>query len=133
MQFVSDKDIKKELAFYKFDNKTLNHILCLHSIRDKKIVSDEYEIRKLVSVIGVENTKYFFEMKIAMGAENAKEGYDIFKKVCKNNDCMSLKDMNFTGKDLISMVLNPARKWEKYLISFWILFLKIPNLMIMKD
>jgi len=128
MQFVSDKDIKKELAFYKFDNKTLNHILCLHSIRDKKIVSDEYEIRKLVSVIGVENTEYFFEMKIAMGAENAKEGYDIFKKVCKNNDCMSLKDMNFTGKDLISMGIKPGKEMGEILNKLLDIVLKNPEL-----
>ena len=76
----------------------------------------------------MENTEYFFEMKIAMKAQNANEGYYIFKKVCKNNDCMSLKDMNFTGKDLIAMGIKPGKEMGEILNKLLDMVLKNPEL-----
>ncbi len=116
-QFIAPKDIKDELYFYKFDNKTLEQIICINSIINKNVLSDDYNVRLMASNIGVDNAYIFYSVKMAMGDKNADEAKNILYKIIERNDCIFLKQMKITGKDIISMGI-PAGKRVGEILSY---------------
>ena len=109
-QFINTDDIKKELSLYKFDNKTLNQIICLNSLINRKVETDEISIRRLASQTGIENAFLFYSLKNAQGDYKAAEAKNMLNSAVKRGDCLFLKDMALSGKDLISLGIKPGRE-----------------------
>lgn len=62
-------------------------------------INDEYEIKLVLSKIGIENTAKLVEFKNLCGKASGKEKA-LFEKVVKNGDCFRLSEMKISGKEL---------------------------------
>lgn len=87
-QFIKPDEIKKELSFYKFDNKTLNQIICLNSLVNQKAQSDEISVRRLANKTGIENAFLFYSLKKAQGDNEAESAENVLNMVIKRGDCL---------------------------------------------
>ncbi len=116
-QFIKPGDIKNELAFYKFDNKTLNQIICLNSLINESVKSDEISVRRLANKIGIENSQLFYILKRAQDDAQAQNGSKCLSGILNRGDCLFVKDMAVSGKDLISMGIKPGKEMGSILNS----------------
>ena len=127
-QFISPNDIKKELSFYKFDNKTLNQIICLNSLINEKAQSDEISVRRLANKIGIENSMLFYCLKKAQGDNQAQNAQNVLDTVVKRGDCLFVKDMALTGKDLIALGVKPGKEMGAILNALLDMVINDPKL-----
>lgn len=127
-QFISPNDIKKELSFYKFDNKTLNQIICLNSLINEKAQSDEVSVRHLANKIGIENSMLFYCLKKAQGDNQAQNAQNVLDTVVKRGDCIFVKDMELTGKDLIALGVKPGKEMGQILNALLDMVINDPKL-----
>lgn len=128
MQFVPPNEIKAETALYKFDNKTLNHILCLNKLRNETVPETNYEVRLLASKIGIEDSYLFYEFKKAQGDKKSSSAKEMLDAAVKNNDCMFIKDLKISGKDLISFGAKPGKEMGEILKTILASAIKNPKL-----
>lgn len=127
-QFIKPDEIKKELSFYKFDNKTLNQIICLNSLVNQKAQSDEISVRRLANKTGIENAFLFYSLKKAQGDNEAKSAENVLNMVIKRGDCLFVKDLALSGKDLICIGLKPGKEMGLVLNSLLDMVINDPKL-----
>ena len=127
-QFIKPDEIKKELSFYKFDNKTLNQIICLNSLVNQKAQSDEISVRRLANKTGIENAFLFYTLKKAQGDNEAKSAENVLNMVIKRGDCLFVKDLALSGKDLICIGLKPGKEMGLVLNSLLDMVINDPKL-----
>lgn len=103
------KDIMRRL---KFDNKTIYYVTNLVRYHDVKVELRRKAVRHAIHKIGEDIFPYLFEVKRAdflaqsmyQRAEKEQELQqlqEIYEEIKKNKECVSLKDLAVTGKDLI--------------------------------
>lgn len=127
-QFIKPDEIKKELSFYKFDNKTLNQIICLNSLVNQKAQSDEISVRRLANKTGIENAFLFYSLKKAQGDNEAENAENILNMVIKRGDCLFVKDLALSGKDLICIGLKPGKEMGLVLNSLLDMVINDPKI-----
>lgn len=103
------KDIMRRL---KFDNKTIYYVTNLVRYHDVKVELRRKAVRHAVYKIGEDIFPYLFEVKRAdflaqsmyQRAEKEQELQqlqEIYEEIKKNKECVSLKELAVTGRDLI--------------------------------
>lgn len=127
-QFIPKNEIKKELAFYKFDNKTLNEIICLNSLCGEAVSESQYDVRLLASRIGTENAYLYYSMKKAQNDKNADSAKGVLDDTIKKGYCISLKTLSLSGKDLIALGAKPGREMGNILNALLEMVIKDPSL-----
>lgn len=103
------KDIMRRL---KFDNKTIYYVTNLVRYHDVKVELRRKAVRHAIHKIGEDIFPYLFEVKRAdflaqsmyQRAEKEQELQqlqEIYEEIKKNKECVSLKELAVTGRDLI--------------------------------
>lgn len=109
---VSEKMARSILKRLKFDNHTIYMVTNLVRFHDYDVEPEEKYVRRAIMKIGEDIFPLLFDVKEAdMRAqspylreekeEKLKAVYQVYEKVIANKQCVSLKNLAITGKDLI--------------------------------
>ncbi len=112
---------KKILRRFKFDNGTMEDVVHLIRWHDYRFVATPAGMRKAMSRIGKEYMELLFEVNRAdTSAKNPKHTGDkyeklaaarkLYQEIVSNGECVSLKELNVNGRDLIAAGLKPGKE-----------------------
>ena len=118
---VGEEMVKKILRRLKFDNDTIykvSKIVCFH---DYKIELTPKAVRRAIAKIGEDIFPYLFDVKKADALsqsnyqrqeklEKLETLKKIYDKVIEDKNCVSLKTLAVTGKDLIEAGFQPGKE-----------------------
>lgn len=104
---------EKILKRLKFDNKTINYVTRLVKHHDEKIHPNEIDVRKSIYKIGPDIYPYFIKLRRAdvqgksdYAKERSLELLNYIEKtynlIVERQDCISLKELQVNGKDLLA-------------------------------
>lgn len=116
------KEILKRL---KFDNDTMRRVTTLIKWHDDTPPLEPRAIRRAISRIGLEQYPALFAVKRAdtMGKNQYQraeklayiEGYQkLYEEILEKQQCLTLKDLAVTGKDLIEAGMKPGKELVKF-------------------
>jgi tRNA nucleotidyltransferase (CCA-adding enzyme) len=112
---------KSILKRFKFDNDTLEAVVHLIRWHDYRFELTPAGMRKAVSKIGKEYMAMLFEINRAdTSAKNpqyTEEKYEdlrtaekLFEDIVEQQECVSLKELDINGKDLIALGIKPGKE-----------------------
>ena len=110
----SKDEAKEHYKDLKSDNGLLRLSTALVGGKDKELVADEYQIRKLSCEMGIEIMPCLFGIREALAqdekaAEHVRLCHNIFMEEVNKGHCMQLGDMSVTGKELIEAGIKPGK------------------------
>jgi tRNA nucleotidyltransferase (CCA-adding enzyme) len=105
----------------KFDNETLEAVVHLVRWHDYRFALTPLGIRKATAKIGKEYMELLFEVNYAdtsgKNPKNNQEKYKqleevrrLYQEMIANNECVSLKELQISGKELIAAGFKPGKK-----------------------
>lgn len=105
----------------KFDNYTMNLVSHLILWHDYPLKVSKKSLRRCANKLGTENMEFFFYMKEAdiygQSDLEKKARFDLilnlrelYKEVLDAEECVSLKDLAITGRDLIEIGMEPGKQ-----------------------
>ncbi len=117
---------KNILRRLKFDNDTIDTVVHLIRWHDYRFVLTPAGMRRAVSKIGKEYMELLFEVNradtSAKNPQNTKEKYDhlamarqLYTDIIEKEECVSLKELQINGKDLIAIGMKPGKKMGELL------------------
>jgi tRNA nucleotidyltransferase (CCA-adding enzyme) len=115
---ITAKNILKRL---KFDNDTLDAVVHLIRWHDYRFVLTPAGMRKAASKIGKDYMNLLFEVNradtSAKNPEHTDEKYErletalqLYREIEEKGECVSLKELDINGRDLIAVGLNPGKE-----------------------
>ena len=125
---------KRVLKRLKLDNDTINTASMLLRFGMLEIKDDEPRIRHIINETGDENMlrildfRAAYEKCIGNDITDVRRMYDICNMIFERGDCVSLKNLAITGKELIAMGVPAGRQMGEILNSLLMLVLDNPQL-----
>lgn len=130
---------KKILRRLKFDNDTLSKVSKLVFYHDYRMPAIDKNVRRAVNKIGEELFPYYLEVCRAdilsqsdyMRTEkmnNLNQVEEIYEGILEKGQCVSLKTLAVSGKDLIHAGMKPGKELGEKLAEFLELVLDNPEL-----
>lgn len=125
---------KRVLKRLKLDNDTINTASMLLRFGMLEITDDESRIRHIIYETGDKNIlrildfRAAYEKCIGNDIADVRRMYDICNIIFERGDCVSLKNLAITGKELIAMGVPAGRQMGEILNSLLMLVLDNPQL-----
>lgn len=125
---------KRVLKRLKLDNDTINTASMLLRFGMLEITDDESRIRHIIYDTGDKNIlrildfRAAYEKCIGNDIADVRRMYDICNKIFERGDCVSLKNLAITGRELIAMGVPAGRQMGEILNSLLMLVLDNPQL-----
>lgn len=125
---------KRVLKRLKLDNDTINTASMLLRFGMLEITDDEPRIRHIIYDTGDKNIlrildfRAAYEKCIGNDITDVRRMYDICNMIFERGDCVSLKNLAITGKELIAMGVPAGRQMGEILNSILMLVLDNPQL-----
>jgi len=130
---------KNILMRLKFDNDTIHDVVHLIRWHDYRFVLTPAGMRKAASKVGKEYMMLLFEINRAdSSAKNPEHNAEKFAKldaarkiyaeILDRNECVSLKELNINGRDLIAQGIKPGRELGEILNRLLSAVIEDPNL-----
>ena len=125
---------KRVLKRLKLDNDTINTASMLLRFGMLEITDDEPRIRHIIYETGDKNIlrildfRTAYEKCISNDIADVRRMYDICNMIFERGDCVSLKNLAITGKELIAMGVPAGRQMGEILNSLLMLVLDNPQL-----
>ena len=125
---------KRVLKRLKLDNDTINTASMLLRFGMLEITDDESRIRHIIYETGDKNILRILDFRAAnekcIGNDIAdvRRMYDICNMIFERGDCVSLKNLAITGRELIAMGVPAGRQMGEILNSLLMLVLDNPQL-----
>ena len=118
---VSAQETVRIMRRLKFDNATMDQVKRIVLYHDARPQPDERQIRRLLHRAGEDIFPGLFQV---MGADilaqseyrkieklvNLERVHQLYDEILKRKDCISLKNLQVTGKDLIAAGMEPGKK-----------------------
>ena len=118
---VSAQETVRIMRRLKFDNATMDQVKRIVLYHDVRPQPDERQIRRLLHRAGEDIFPGLFQV---MGADilaqseyrkmeklvNLERVHQVYDEILKRKDCISLKNLQVTGKDLIAAGMEPGKK-----------------------
>lgn len=112
---------KKILRNLKMDNKTIDIVSRLVKYHDYPLVNGKKAIRRSMNKVGTDIYPLFLQLKWAdlygksqYSIENGKSVLEnaesLYKEICEEQECVSIKDLSVNGRDLIELGLERGAK-----------------------
>lgn len=112
---------KRILRRLKFDNETLHRVTKLVLYHDYRMDATAVKVRRAMSKIGEELFPYYMEVRRAdvlaqsmyrreEKIRNLDEIELLYRKIIEEEQCVSLKTLAVTGKDLIKAGMKPGKE-----------------------
>lgn len=136
--------VKSVLKRMKFDNDTLNKVTKLVLYHDYCMPAIDKDVRHAINKIGEELFPYYLEVRRAdiLAQSNHKideeishldKIEEIYKEILEKGQCVSLKTLAVSGKDLIQAGMKPGKEIGDKLGEFLELVLDNPDLNTKKE
>ena len=130
---------KKVLRRLKFDNDTLNKVSKLVLFHDYWMPANDKNVRRAINKIGEDLFPYYIEVRRAdimaqsdyereEKCQNLDEIERIYGEILSKGQCVSLKTLAISGKDLIQAGMKPGKEIGDKLVEFLELVLDNPEL-----
>ncbi len=125
---------KRVLKRLKLDNDTINTASMLLRFGMLEITDDEPRIRHIIYETGDKNIlrildfRAAYEKCIGNDIADVRRMYDICNMIFERGDCVSLKNLAITGRELIAMGVPAGRQMGEILNSLLMLVLDNPQL-----
>ena len=125
---------KRVLKRLKLDNDTINTASMLLRFGMLEITDDEPRIRHIIYDTGDKNIlrildfRAAYEKCIGNDITDVRRMYDICNMIFERGDCVSLKNLAITGRELIAMGVPAGRQMGEILNSILMLVLDNPQL-----
>ena len=126
--------VKRVLKRLKLDNDTINTASMLLRFGMLEITDDEPRIRHIIYETGDKNIlrildfRTAYEKCIGNDITDVRRMYDICNMIFERGDCVSLKNLAITGRELIAMGVPAGRQMGEILNSLLMLVLDNPQL-----
>ena len=118
---ISAQETVRIMRRLKFDNATMDQVKRIVLYHDVRPQPDERQIRRLLHRAGEDIFPGLFQV---MGADilaqseyrkmeklvNLERVHQVYDEILKRKDCISLKNLQVTGKDLIAEGMEPGKK-----------------------
>lgn len=116
---VSEQIAREIMHRLKFDNDTLRKVAKLIYYHDYRMPAQARYVRRAMNKIGEDLFPYYLKVRRAdtdaqsdyqkeEKYENLNEIEALYAEILKKNQCVSLKDLAVTGKDLIEIGVHPG-------------------------
>lgn len=123
----------------KFDNDTLHKVCRLIRFHDYRMEATEYPVRQAINLIGEDLFPSYMEVRRAdvlaqsmykreEKLRNLDEIERLYRKIVKEGQCVSLRTLAISGKDLLEAGMEPGRQIGEKLEELLKIVLKDPNL-----
>ncbi len=102
--YIEENDVSELMRRLKFDNQTRKTVELLIRYRDEELVEEPIAIRRALSKMGEEIFFLLLELKYAgeIISPDEKNGlHNVASRILENNQCISIKGLKVTGKDLM--------------------------------
>lgn len=125
---------KRVLKRLKLDNDTINTASMLLRFGMLEITDDESRIRHIIYETGDKNIlrildfRTAYEKCVGNDIADVRRMYDICNMIFERGDCVSLKNLAITGRELIAMGVPAGRQMGEILNSLLMLVLDNPQL-----
>lgn len=117
----SERIAKEVLRRLKFDNDTIHKVSCLVRYHDYRMPATAKCVRRAMNRIGPELFPYYIEVRradiLAQSMYQREEKIAdidaveaLYREITQKGQCVCLKDLDVTGKDLISAGMKPGRE-----------------------
>lgn len=117
----SEKIAGRVLRRLKFDNDTLHKVTKLVKYHDYRMPAEPSKVRRAMNRIGEELFPYYMEVRRAdvlaqstykreEKLKNLDDIEAIYHEIIRQKQCVSLKDLAVTGKDLIEAGMEPGKR-----------------------
>lgn len=104
LQDYSPEEAKTFLKGMKFDNHTLKRVCLLLEQLKNDVPTEAYPLRKLAGTIGEDAMEELLTVQSILRPASAhRESRELFEKILTDGDCLTLKTMELSGKDLMAM------------------------------
>ena len=141
---LKEDTVKKVLRRLKFDNDTLNKVVRLVRYYDYSIETTGKSVRHAVNIIGEDLFSYYLEVCCAdimaesddmqsMKMDHLNRIKTIYREIIEKGQCVSLKTLAVSGKDLIQAGMKPGKELGEKLEEFLGLVLDNPELNIKEE
>lgn len=142
--FESEKIAGNVLRRLRFDNDTLRKVTRLVYYHDYRMPAEAENVRRAVNRIGEDLFSYYMEVRRAdvlaqsmyrreEKIRNLDEIEELYSDVVKKEQCVSLKKLAVTGKDLIEAGMEPGKEIGKKLNELLELVIEKPELNTKKE
>ena len=111
--YTSSKIFNDFARQYKMDNKTRERINKLIMCHDYELSVKEIKMKNYIIMLGIENVELMFKLKAAdilaqnpeyiYRLEALKETAEIYQRLISSKPCLSTKDLELNGYDLVGM------------------------------
>lgn len=134
----STKIAREVLKRLRFDNDTIKKVERLVYYHDYRMPATAYHVRKAIYEIGKELFPIYIEVRRADTLaqslyKRAEKLADIqkiealYQEIIESNQCVTLKEMAISGKDLIELGIKPGKQIGEILEQLFQMVLKDPN------
>lgn len=142
--FESEKIAGNVLRRLRFDNDTLRKVTRLVYYHDYRMSAEAENVRRAVNRIGEDLFSYYMEVRRAdvlaqsmyrreEKIRNLDEIEELYSDIVKKEQCVSLKKLAVTGKDLIEAGMEPGKEIGKKLNELLELVIEKPELNTKKE
>ena len=118
---VSEEIARKVLRRLKFDNETVRKVTRLVCYHDYRVEATPKNIRRAMNRIGVELFPYYLAVRMAdtkaqspykrrEKIENIVAMREGYQEALLNGDCVTLRDLAVSGRDLMELGMQPGRE-----------------------
>ena len=135
----SERIAENVLRRLKFDNDTIRKVTRLVRCHDLRMPATAKSVRRAMNQIGEELFPYYMEVRRAdvlaqsmyqreEKIENLDHIEELYHQIVEDGDCVSLKDLAVTGRDLIASGMKPGKKIGEKLEELLKLVIEDPKL-----
>ena len=118
---ISEEIARSVMRRLKFDNETIKTVTKLVCYHDYRIEATPQNVRRAMNRIGVDLFPYYLAVRMAdvkaqspyrrrEKIENIIAMREIYQEVLINEECVTLRDLAVTGKDLMAIGMKPGRE-----------------------
>lgn len=118
----------KILKDLKLDNDTIFRVQILNRWADRRIEADKVELRRAMSQMEPSLFDDLLILKQSGGEEGVEALKELAEEIRRDGDCISLKELAVTGKDLLAAGMKPGKQVGDTLGGLLALVLEHPEL-----
>ena len=134
----SESIAEQVLRRLKFDNDTLHKVTRLVRYHDYRMPAKALNVRRAMNKIGEDIFPYYMEVRRAdvlaqsmyqreEKIQNLDEIEDLYREIVQKGQCVSLKELAVTGKDLIETGMQPGKEIGEKLNELLLLVIEKPE------
>ena len=118
---VSEEIARRVMRRLKFDNDTVKKVTRLVCYHDYRVEPTERNIRRAMNRIGVDLFPYYLAVRMADAKaqspymrrekiENIVAMRELYQEVLRKEECVTLRQLAVSGRDLMDMGMKPGRE-----------------------